>query len=725
MFVPRLKYIKSDIAGPIPYQGQEHLEYSSGFSVNPINSELILGSFDGLSSPTLRLIGNGTTLPNFSSILFENSTSLKKYSFSYDGNSISIKYLGAGGGNFEINENGQVFIGLSSNTTNSSAILNLSASTSSFASINFYQGIDPSSPTNGDFWYDGSRLKLQTSSIAESIAYLSDLGSTSNWKLDGNNETTEKFIGTLNSFDLPIRINNVELARFTTTSKLYLKSFSFPSDITFGVGGAIQSDGWRSKGTNRIKYGSNDIQLSDARPAIEFEDSTNARNFVIGTLDNNRFGVYSDQFGDWSWVTNNLGHFGLGINNPLYKFHVVSDSLITGQQIIAYFNNNQTTGIIAESGGGASSSYFRATNTVANNYAELNANANYAWVYIRSNNGGVLGFYDATQLNLRLSSANSTSQYLQYRNELLFSDIDGNIFSKFTNNGSFALGGNFTPHASSILEISSTTKGILFPRMTTAQRNSISSPAIALTIYNTDTNQYNYWNGSIWTIIGGAGGTVTSVDVSGGTTGLSFSGGPIISAGLITMSGVLNNVNGGTGTSTQFTQGSIVFAGVGGTYTQDNTNLYWDNLNNRLGIRTNSPLTTAHIAGDTTIESVSGVFTQIISATTTTTNASTTTLQTISIPTNTVVMIEARVHSRKTSGAGSGNVGDGNGYIRVVKAKNVAGVVTIGSIQTPFTSEDIAAFNATFAISGTNVLLQVVGSANNNVTWTSSCIITR
>ncbi len=46
---------------------------------------------------------------------------------------------------------------------------------------------------------------------------------------------------------------------------------------------------------------------------------------------------------------------------------------------------------------------------------------------------------------------------------------------------------------------------------------------------------------------GGGGGTVTSVNVSGGTTGLSFSGGPITTSGTITMAGTLAVANGGTG----------------------------------------------------------------------------------------------------------------------------------------------------------------------------------
>ena len=49
---------------------------------------------------------------------------------------------------------------------------------------------------------------------------------------------------------------------------------------------------------------------------------------------------------------------------------------------------------------------------------------------------------------------------------------------------------------------------------------------------------------------GGGSGTVTSVDVSGGSTGLTFSGGPITTSGTITMAGTLAIGYGGTGATT-------------------------------------------------------------------------------------------------------------------------------------------------------------------------------
>jgi hypothetical protein len=46
------------------------------------------------------------------------------------------------------------------------------------------------------------------------------------------------------------------------------------------------------------------------------------------------------------------------------------------------------------------------------------------------------------------------------------------------------------------------------------------------------------------------GGTVTSVDVSGGTTGLTTSGGPVTTSGTITLAGTLAVANGGTNATT-------------------------------------------------------------------------------------------------------------------------------------------------------------------------------
>jgi hypothetical protein len=59
--------------------------------------------------------------------------------------------------------------------------------------------------------------------------------------------------------------------------------------------------------------------------------------------------------------------------------------------------------------------------------------------------------------------------------------------------------GTTTPNASAQLDISSTTKGVLVPRMTMAQRDAIASPATGLMIYQTDnTPGFYYYAGALW-----------------------------------------------------------------------------------------------------------------------------------------------------------------------------------------------------------------------------------
>jgi hypothetical protein len=58
--------------------------------------------------------------------------------------------------------------------------------------------------------------------------------------------------------------------------------------------------------------------------------------------------------------------------------------------------------------------------------------------------------------------------------------------------------GTASPNASAKLEISSTTQGVLFPRMTTTDRNAISTPADGLVIYNTTDNKLQVRAAGAW-----------------------------------------------------------------------------------------------------------------------------------------------------------------------------------------------------------------------------------
>lgn len=66
------------------------------------------------------------------------------------------------------------------------------------------------------------------------------------------------------------------------------------------------------------------------------------------------------------------------------------------------------------------------------------------------------------------------------------------------NRGKVAMGAAL-PNTSAQLEVKSNSKGFLPPRMSGDQRDAITSPATGLLVYNTDDNEYNFYNGTEWT----------------------------------------------------------------------------------------------------------------------------------------------------------------------------------------------------------------------------------
>jgi len=62
--------------------------------------------------------------------------------------------------------------------------------------------------------------------------------------------------------------------------------------------------------------------------------------------------------------------------------------------------------------------------------------------------------------------------------------------------GSVGVGG--APNSKAALTVTSTTQGFLPPRMTTTERNAITSPTAGLVIYNSTTNKLNVYTGAAW-----------------------------------------------------------------------------------------------------------------------------------------------------------------------------------------------------------------------------------
>lgn len=95
--------------------------------------------------------------------------------------------------------------------------------------------------------------------------------------------------------------------------------------------------------------------------------------------------------------------------------------------------------------------------------------------------------------------------------------------------------------------------GMVVPIGTTAQRGTATNGRFR---YNTDLATFEGYSNGIWANVLGS---VYSINVSGGSTGLTTSGGPITTTGTITLGGTLNAASGGTGQSS-YVAGDILYA---------------------------------------------------------------------------------------------------------------------------------------------------------------------
>jgi len=122
---------------------------------------------------------------------------------------------------------------------------------------------------------------------------------------------------------------------------------------------------------------------------------------------------------------------------------------------------------------------------------------------------------------------------------LLFSSLSVliiviNSFSVQSQNIAITDDDTYVANSSAMLDVKSVSKGLLIPRLTTAQRNGIASPASGLLVFDTNLNSFYHWNGTSWTNL-----------TSGNANGIWEYNSPYV---------YLNNLNNklGVGTSTPF-----------------------------------------------------------------------------------------------------------------------------------------------------------------------------
>ena len=115
---------------------------------------------------------------------------------------------------------------------------------------------------------------------------------------------------------------------------------------------------------------------------------------------------------------------------------------------------------------------------------------------LMSSNAAVKWYGPTKYCNIKSYGAIDGSMLIQVNNEAITS-----IMIDATGRVNLGVAGTISNSASLAASSTTTDKGWLFPRMTNAQMNAISSPAEGLQVYDTTNHVLCFYNGTVWKVI--------------------------------------------------------------------------------------------------------------------------------------------------------------------------------------------------------------------------------
>ena len=249
-------------------------------------------------------------------------------------------------------------------------------------------------------------------------------------------------------------------------------------------------------------------------------------NTKVSTLGMN-YALYAESSGSGGslpYGQYNPAVYAKGVEAPI----IMDNYSSTGGNYIDYRLGGTEQGYIGFNYGG-SANYFYLMNKLPKPIIIGTNNTN--WLYVGNNSGASqLGIGGVPTCPFEVSGTAVSSRIMKVHSGFIENDYAGDIAYVHTRGGNFGTigvnsSGNFiiginnggtgtqiaihatrdnvgmgtvTPVASAKLELSSTTQGFLPPRMTTTQRDAISSPETGLMIYDTTVNKVSVYNGSTW-----------------------------------------------------------------------------------------------------------------------------------------------------------------------------------------------------------------------------------
>lgn len=156
----------------------------------------------------------------------------------------------------------------------------------------------------------------------------------------------------------------------------------------------------------------------------------------------------------------------------------------------------------------------------------LSEGTNFEWRATIGGNGRVRFYSNNSVGSLQLTNSSGSNIFSLYNAGDTRINTEGQILSFYTDastermrltpDGSLGIG--TAPDSTAILDLDSTDKGVLFPRMTSAQRAAIASPAEGLMVYDTDESALYVYKSSSWESLKGASHEFRASQVSGSAT---------------------------------------------------------------------------------------------------------------------------------------------------------------------------------------------------------------
>jgi len=239
---------------------------------------------------------------------------------------------------------------------------------------------------------------------------------------------------------------------------------------------------------------------------------------------------------------------------------------------------NGTTGLSAKLGIKGSGSTSATTSLLVQNSAATS-------LLTISDNGDLVGSTFSSILSgstylTRLGSTNSRLEFLNsstnaeiagyYRSGGTFVNLD--IYSANLNlqpYGNTVNIGTQTSVTSAVVNIQSTTKGFLPPRMTTAQKNAIASPASGLQVFDSTMNAMCEYNGTAWRVLSAGAQSVaastatTTVDMSAGNVqNITLTASTTLTLSSATVGTyIMKLIQGGSGSYTVTWPGTVIWSG--------------------------------------------------------------------------------------------------------------------------------------------------------------------